>query len=188
VLAQTLIEAGDPIAFADRLVMKPAPLAGAPTKARNILQISVLFDALVANEANEALARAAGYSLASPNVGLNSGMADLATLAPYRGGSIKLPILPEAPAGYHDVPVAGSTAILIQAAPAQHGEDLVRAKCERTYRIPYNAPDGKLDLTAQAPEAIACPYRGLQDTMLRFFGDAFGDRVPVVTGFPVPAR
>lgn len=188
VLAQTLIEAGDPIAFADRLVTKPAPLAGAPTKARNILQISVVFDALVANEANEALARAAGYGLASPNVGLNSGVADLATLTPYRGGGIKLPILPEAAGGYHDVPVAGSTAILIQAAPAQHGEDLVRAKCERTYRIPYNAPDGKLDLTAQAPEAITCPYRGLQDTMLRFFGDAFEGRVPVVTGFPVPTR
>ena len=188
VIAQTLIEAGDPIAFADRLVMKPAPLAGVPTKARNILQISVVFDALVANEANEALARAAGYALASPNVGLNSGVADLATLAPYRGGGIKLPILPEAPGGYHDVPVAGSTAILIQAAPAQHGEDLVRAKCERTYRIPYNTPDGKLDLTAQAPEPITCPYLGLQDTMLRFFGDAFEGRVPVVTGFPVPTR
>jgi len=188
VLAQTLIEAGDPIAFADRLVMKPAPLAGAATRARNILQISVVFDALVANEANEALARAAGYGLASPNVGTNSGVADLATRAPYRGGGIKLPILPEAPDGYHDVPVAGSTAILIQASPAQHGQDLVRAKCERTYRIPYNAPDGKLDLTAQAPEAITCPYRGLQDTMLRFFGDAFAGRVPVVTGFPVPTR
>ena len=188
VIAQTLIEAGDPIAFADRLVMKPAPLAGAPTKARNILQISVVFDALVANEANEALARAAGYALASPNVGLNAGVADLATLAPYRGGGIKLTILPEAPGGYHDMPVAGSTAILIQAAPAQHGEDLVRAKCERTYRIPYNTPDGKLDLTAQAPEPITCPYLGLQDTMLRFFGDAFEGRVPVVTGFPVPTR
>ena len=86
------------------------------------------------------------------------------------------------------MPVAGSTAILIQAAPAQHGEDLVRAKCERTYRIPYNAPDGKLDLTAQAPAPITCPYLGLQDTMLRFFGDAFEGRVPVVTGFPVPTR
>jgi hypothetical protein len=188
VIAQTLIEAGDPIAFADRLVTRPAPLAGAPTKPRNILQISVVFDALVANESNEALARAAGYSLASPNVGPNSGMADLGTLTTYRGGGIKLPILPEAPAGYHDVPVAGSTAVLIQASPAQHGEDLVRAKCERTYRIPYNTPDGKLDLTAQAPEAITCPYLGLQDTMLRFFGDAFAGRVPTVVGFPVPKR
>ena len=188
VIAQTLIEAGDPIAYADRLVLKPAAIGAAPPAARNILQIEVVFDELVANEANEALARAAGYSLASPNVGLNSGASDLATHAPYRGGGIKLPILPEAPDGYHDVPVAGSTAILIQASPAQHGEDLVRAKCDRTYKIPFNTPDGKLDLTRQDPAPITCPYRALQDTMVRFFGDAFEGRVPVVVGFAPPTR
>ncbi|HSO35093.1 MAG TPA: hypothetical protein VLT33_21345 [Labilithrix sp.] len=188
VLAQTLMEAGDPIAYAEHLVTKPMPLAGAPTGARNILQIEVLFDELVANEANEALARAGGYALASPNVGLNAGAADVATGAPYRGGGIKLPILPPAPDGYHDVPVAGSTAILIQAAPAQHGEDLVRAKCQRTYKIPFSTPDGKLDLTRQDPSPITCPYRALQETMVRFFGDAFEGRVPVVTGFAAPSR
>jgi hypothetical protein len=188
VLGQTLIEAGDPIAYADRLVTNPAPLAGSATRARNILQIEVVFDELVANEANEALARAAGYALASPNVGLNAGVADLATHAPYPGGGIKLPMLPEAPGGYHDVPVAGSTAILVQASPAEHGADLVRAKCNRTYRLPFNTGDGKLDLTRQDPTPIACPYRALQDTMVRFFGDAFEGRAPVVTGFAAPAR
>lgn len=189
VVGQTLIEAGDPIAFAQHLVTSPAPLAGTPTKARNILQIEVLFDELVANEANESLARAAGYALASPNVGTNSGIADLQSRAPYRGGGIELPVLPEAPEGYHDVPVAGSTAILIQASPAQHGQDLVSGKCVRTYRIPFSTPDGKLDLTQlQEKEALACPYRALQDTMTRFFGDAFDGRVPVVTGFATPTR
>ena len=188
VIAQTLIEAGDPIAYADRLVLKPATIGTVPPAARNILQIEVVFDELVANEASESLARAAGYGLASPNVGLNSGASDLATHAPYRGGGIKLPILPEAPDGYHDVPVAGSTAILIQASPAQHGEDLVRAKCNRTYKIPFSTPDGKLDLTRQDPAPITCPYRALQDTMVRFFGDAFEGRAPVVIGFTPPTR
>ena len=188
VLAQTLMEAGDPIAYAEHLVLKPMPLAGAPTAARNILQIEVLFDELVANEANEALARAGGYALASPNVGLNAGATDVATGAPYRGGGIKLPILPPAPDGYHDVPIAGSTAILIQAAPAQHGENLVRSKCQRTYKIPFSTADGKLDLTRQDPVPITCPYRTLQETMVRFFGDAFDGRVPVVTGFAAPTR
>jgi dienelactone hydrolase len=188
VIAQTLIEAGDPIAYADRLVLRPAAIGAVPPAARNILQIEVIFDELVANEANEALARAAGYGLASPNVGLNSGASDLATHTPYRGGGIKLPILPDAPDGYHDVPIAGSTAVLIQASPAQHGEDLVRAKCDRTYKIPFNTPDGKLDLTRQDPSPITCPYRALQDTMVRFFGDAFEGRVPVVVGFAPPAR
>ena len=188
VIGQTLIEAGDPIAYAQHLVTAPAALAGTPTKARNILQIEVVYDELVANEANEALARAAGYALASPNVGLNSGISDLATRAPYRGGGIKLPILPEAPDGYHDVPLAGSTAILIQASPAEHGSDLVRAKCNRTYKLPFNTPDGKLQLTRQDPTPITCPYRALQDTMVRFFGDAFEGRVPVVTGLGAPTR
>jgi hypothetical protein len=188
VLGQTLIEAGDPIAYADRLVTSPAPLAGAATKPRNILQISVVFDELVANESNEALARAAGYGLASPNLGPSSGVSDLASRAPYRGGGIKLPLLPPAPDGYHDVPRAGSTAILIQASPAQHGEDLVRSKCQRIYRRPFNTPDGKLDLTRQDPTAIPCPYRALQDTMTRFFGDAFAGRVPVVAGLATPTR
>ena len=188
VIAQTLIEAGDPIAYAEHLVMKPAPLAGAPTKARNILQISVVFDELVANEANEALARAGGYALASPNVGLNSGLSNLVTRTTYRGGGIKLPILPAAPSGYHDVPQAGSTAILIQASPAQHGEDLVRAKCERGYVLPFNDADGKLVLTRQAPKPLTCPYRALQETMVGFFGDAFAGRVPIVKGFATPVR
>jgi len=189
VLAQTLIEAGDPIAYADHLVLKPMPLAGAPTKARNILQIEVLFDELVANEANESLARAGGYALGSPNVGPNAGAADVATGSPYRGGGIKLPILPPAPPeGYHDVPLAGSTAILIQSAPAQHGENLVRSTCERTYKVPFNTADGKLDLLRQDPAPVACPYRVLQETMVRFFGDALDGRVPVVTGFAAPSR
>ncbi len=188
VFAQTLMEAGDPIAYADHLVLKPMPLAGAPTSARNILQIEVLFDELVANESNEALARAGGYALASPNVGLNAGATDVATGTPYRGGGIKLPILPPAPDGYHDVPIAGSTAILIQAAPAQHGEDLVRSTCQRTYKIPFSTPEGKLDLTRQDPTPLTCPYRTLQETMVRFFGDAFEGRVPVVAGFAAPSR
>lgn len=188
VLAQTLAEGGDPIMYASKLVKSPAALAGAPTQPRNILQIEVLYDELVANECDEALARAAGYGMASPNVGPNSGMSDLATKKAYPGGGIKLDVLPPAADGYHDVPKPGVTAILVQASPAQHGSDLVQSKGNRTYRIPYNTPDGKLDLTRQDPVAVPCPYRTLQETMVRFFGDAFDGKVPVVTGFAAPLR
>lgn len=150
VTAQAIAEAGDPIAYASRLVKSPAPLAGAPTGPRNILQIEVLFDELVSNECNEALARAAGYGMASPNVGPNAGIADLASRKTYPGGGIKLEVLPAAPDGYHDVPKAGVTAILVQASPAHHGADLVRSKGTRSYRIPFNKPDGKLDLSNNA--------------------------------------
>ena len=40
----------------------PHMVATKPTKPRNILQIEVLFDELVTNEADEALARAAGIA------------------------------------------------------------------------------------------------------------------------------
>ncbi|MBS2014618.1 MAG: hypothetical protein JST00_17150 [Deltaproteobacteria bacterium] len=188
VIAQTLAEAGDPIAYASRLVKSPAPLAGAPTTPRNILQIEVLYDELVANECNEALARAAGYGMASPNVGPNAGVADLATRATYPGGGIKLDILPAAPDGYRDVPKPGVTAVLVQVSPGHHGADLVRSKGGRSYRIPYNKPDGKLDLSLQSRVDVPCPYRALQETMVRFFGDAFDGKVPVVTGIAAPVR
>jgi len=188
VLAQSIVEAGDPIAYAKRLVIDPAPLAGAPTPPRNVFQIEVVYDELVANEGNESLARAAGYALASPNVGPNAGMADLAARMPYRGGGIDLPILPAAPEGYHDVPKPGVTAILVQTSPAVHGHDLVRSRANRSYRIPYNAPSGRIDPALQDARPVPCPYRELQDTMLRFFGDAFEGRVPVVVGFPAPTR
>ena len=188
VIAQTIAEAGDPIAYASRLVKSPAPLAGAPTSPRNILQIEVLFDELVSNECNEALARAAGYGMASPNVGPNAGVADLATRKPYPGGGIKLDVLPPAPDGYHDIPKPGFTAVLVQASPAHHGADLTRSKGGRSYRIPYNKPDGKLDLSLQSRVDVPCPYRALQETMVRFFGDAFDDKVPVVGGIPTPVR
>jgi len=188
VIAQSIAEAGDPIAYASRLVKSPAPLANAPTTPRNILQIEVLFDELVSNECNEALARAAGYGMASPNVGPNAGVADLATRKVYPGGGIKLDLLPAAPDGYHDVPKPGFTAVLVQASPAHHGADLTRSKGGRSYRIPYNTPDGKLDLNLQGRVDVPCPYRALQETMVRFFGDAFDDKVPVVAGIPAPIR
>jgi len=189
VIGQTLIEGADPIAFAKRLVTDPAPLAGAPTPPRNVLQIEVLFDELVANEGNEALARAAGYGLATPNVGPNAGMADLASRQPYRGGGIKLDILPAPPPdGYHDTPKAGVTALLIQASPGQHGHDLTRSKGNRNYRIPYNTMDGKLELNRQDLVPVPCPYRALQETMVGFFQGAFDGKVPVVTGFAAPIR
>lgn len=188
VIGQALAEGGDPIAYADRLVLSPAPLAGAPTKPRNVLQIEVLYDELVANEGNEALARAAGFGMATPNVGVNAGLADLATNAPFRGGGIELVQLTPDAAGFHDTPVAGVTALLAQVSPAQHGGDLVRARANRSYKIPYNAPDGRLVLERQDPTPVPCPYRELQDVMLRFFEDAFEGKVPVVAGLPAPLR
>ena len=187
-IAQTLGEGGDPIVYADKLVKAPMPLLGAPTKPRNILQIEVLYDELVANEGNEALARAAGFGMATPNVGANAGLADLASSTPFRGGGIELTQLTPAATGFHDTPVPGVTALVAQVSPAQHGANLVRSRANRSYEIPYNTPEGRLVLERRDGIAVPCPYRELQDVMLRFFADAFEGKVPVVTGLPAPVR
>lgn len=188
VVGQALAEGGDPIAYADRIVRSPSPLLGAPTKPRNVLQIEVLYDEIVSNESNEALARAAGFGLATPNVGVNAGLADLKTNAPFYGGGIELVQLTPDATGFHDTPAAGVTALLAQVSPAHHGSNLVRSKASRSYKIPYNAPNGGLVLERQDPIVVPCPYLDLQDVTLRFFADAFEGKVPVVTGLPGPVR
>jgi dienelactone hydrolase len=189
-LGQTLAEAGDPIAYADKLVKAPMPLAGQPTQPRNVFQIEVVYDELVANEANESLARAAGFSMATPNVGPNAGSSD-GSGAPFRSGGIVLPMLPAAPAeGYKDTPIAGVTALVAQVGPAHHGADLVRSTGDRTYRLPFNSKDGKLVVDRlNASFAVPCPYRELQATMVGFFESAFaGTGAPVIAGLPAPKR
>jgi dienelactone hydrolase len=188
-LGQTLAEAGDPIAYADKMVKAPMPLAGQPTQPRNIFQIEVVYDELVANESNEALARAGGWSMASPNVGLNAGSSEVSGAA-FRSGGIVLPFLPASSSGYKDTPVAGTTALVAQVSPAHHGADLVRGSGDRTYRIPFNTKEGKLVVDRlNASFAVPCPYRELQATMVGFFESAFaGGGAPVISGLPAPIR
>ena len=186
-IAQTLAEAGDPIIYAHRIVTDPHPLAGAPTGPRNIFQIEVVYDELVSNESNEALARAGGWGLASPNLGANAGVADRSGAPTYPTGGIILSMLPVGP--LHDTPVAGITAVVAQVSPGHHGADLVRSDGDRQYGIPYNTPQGGLDLQrGEKALPVPCPYRELQAAMLGFFGDAFAGKVPTLAGLPVPVR
>lgn len=188
VVGQALAEGGDPLAYADKLVQHPMPLAGAETAPRNILQLEVVYDELVANEGNEALARAAGFGLAAPNVGPNSGAYDLGGRTPFRGGGIELTTVQPDATGFHDTPKPGVTALLAQVSPGQHGDDLVRSRADRSYGIPYNTKEGGLTLDRRASFSVPCPYRELQDAMLGFFADAFEGKVPVVRGLPTPVR
>jgi hypothetical protein len=122
-------------------------------------------------------------------VGVNSGNAERGASNPYRGGGIELTMLPAPDAtGYHDTPKAGVTALIAQVSPAQHGSNLVKSKGNRSYNIPFNSKEGGLTLERQEGVPVPCPYRELQDAMLRFFSDAFEGKVPVVTGLPAPKR
>lgn len=188
VIGQTLAEPGDPIAYAKALVLAPRPLKGKPTSPRNILQTEVVFDELVANEGGEALARAAGMGLATPNVGSNAGIVDLKNMAL---NTQRVPLKDVAPdaLGIHDTPIAGVTAVVVQASPGQHGYDAVRRAGKRNYAVPYGRTDGTEPfLRLDTPYDVRCPYRELQAAATRFFEDAFAGKVPVVTGFKAPVR
>ena len=187
-MIQTIAEPADPLIYANHLVTSPHDMASKPTKPRNIMQIEVVFDELVTNEADEALARAAGYGLAPPNVGSNAELMDLAH-PEANTHVVPLVAVTSDANGVHDTPVQGTTAVVVQAGPATHGNDLVNSKGTRSFEAPWAlfdtlAPFHKLTTTYD----VRCPYRELQIAMTGFFADAFAGNVPRVQGFKAPAR
>lgn len=188
-LVQTVAELGDPIVYADAIVTHPQPLKGMATKPRNVIQTEVLFDEIVANEAGEALARAAGFALATPNVGSNAELSDLKN---PDGNPHKITFQAATPDGagsIHDAPVMGVTAVLVQTGPGTHGEDLVHSQGTRSFVAPWaqydtGAPYTPLDTMYK----VKCDYLGLQAMARGFFGDAFAGKVPGVSGFKPAVR
>lgn len=189
VLVQTALGPGDPLSYASRLVTAPVAAAGEPAKPRNVVLTEVLYDELVANEGGEALARAAGFSLAAPNAGSNAGIRDIVHL----DANVDRLHLPQASPGadgaIRGVPLAGVTAVVVQTSPGQHGFDLVRRHATHHYGIPYaNYAKGAPFLTLAKTFDVRDAYLPLQATMVGFFGDAFAGRVPGVAGFQPPVR
>ena len=188
-LIGTIFEPSDPLLFASDLVAAPALLKGNPTKARNVLQTEVLFDELVTNEGAEALARAAGFPLAGPNVGSN---AELLDLTKPDANPHKVPLTTAAPdtnGAIHDVPVAGTTAVVVQVGPGTHSGDLVQSTGDRTYAAPWALFD-QTTVWPKAPQpyTVRCPYLESQAMMTGFFSSAFAGQVPVVKGFKPAVR
>ncbi len=187
-LIQTIAEPGDPLIYANHLVTSPHTLATKATKPRNILQVEVLYDEVVTNEAAEALARATGIGLAPPNVGSNAENGDVKnpTSNPH---AVPLIAVTSDANGVHDTPIQGTTAVVVQASPGTHGSDLVDSKGTRTYAAPWALFDTLTPFPkATTPYDVSCPYRELQIAMTGFFADAFAGNVPRVQGFKAPVR
>lgn len=187
---QTAIESGDPIAYAGRVVTDPHPLAGAATAPRNVFQVEVLYDELVSNEANEALARAGGWGLLAPNVGANAGVFDAKSTSSRRQPAPLAEIGPAPATGLVDTPKAGVTTVLVQVSPATHGADLVSSRGTRSYGVPFGSKTGgggpftRFDSTQQYK--VRNPYRELQGSMVGFFESAFAGQAKLVP--PVAPR
>jgi hypothetical protein len=190
-LVQTIVDPHDPLNYASLMVMHPRTIKGMAIPPRNILQIQVVYDELVSNEGNEALARAGGWGYATPNVGSNSGILDYKNLA---NDHSRVPLADGTPDGtmfFHDTPVMGTTAILVQSSPGVHGSDFVASTATRRFGIPYadfDAPDPwhLLDISKQFK--VRCPYRELQASVVQFFDGTFKGQVPVVNVGKAPIR
>ncbi len=187
-LIQTIVDPGDPLDFASYLDTDPQPLAGQPTKPRNVLQTEVLYDEWVPNEANEALARAAGWGLAEPNVGSNSGILDVQNIA-SNPGRLPLPSIPVGSDGtIHDTPAAGTTAVVAQSSPATHGDNLTSSTGSRQYCIPFADFASGAPFTMVTSYAVPDPYLQTQASFIAFFGGTFAGKVPPVTVAVAPVR
>jgi hypothetical protein len=170
-------------------VKSPQPLAGQPTKPRNTLQVQAIYDELVPNEANEAIARAGGWGLGTPNVGSNAEVYDV-TQTDTNPRRTPLPdVNPDGANGIHDTPVAGVTAVLIQCSPCSHGEDMVDRNPQHDFLIPYFDDVGRPNYQRVSPgNKFVEDFLSVQAAMTGFLGDALHDQVPHVKGFAAPVR
>lgn len=188
-LAQLVAEPGDPLDYAEFLIKKMQTVNGVAMAPRNVYQTEVIFDELVPNEANEALARAAGFGLALPNVGSNAGISDLKNPG---GNPHKVPlpdVAPDADGVIANTPFEGITAVVVQTAPSGHGANLVNGTANRTFAVPYaqfetNTPFPLLSKSYR----VKTSYRAMQAVMTQFFEDGFAGRVPRISGFVPPVR
>lgn len=173
-LLQHIVDPGDPLLFAGNIITAPRTVNGVKNPPKNVIQIEVLWDETVSNQSNEALARAAGFPLAEPSVGSMTQI-PLGTATPS-GGVIS------------GVPVAGVTAVLVQAGPATHSSNLFSAKGKHSYKH----PSAQFDLLDPFPVlasdfAVNQPYLSLQTMMTGFFAGSFaGGAAPPVKGFATP--
>jgi hypothetical protein len=187
-LIQLIADAGDPLNYASLLVRNPATINGTVVSPRNILQYEVIYDELVSNEADEALAREGGWGFATPNVGSNSGILDIKNIDDNPG---RLPIpsvMPDAMGYFHDTPNQGGTDIIVQVSPGQHGSDFVSATGTRTFGIPYGNFASGTPFPLVTAFKVPCPYLQLQTTMTLFIGDAFAGNIPRANVLQAPVR
>jgi hypothetical protein len=174
-LIQTILEPADPLTYAPDLVKSPRAAGGKPPVRRNVALLEVIWDELVANEAGEAFARAAGLGLATPNVGSNAGTVDLADMSKNTGRVPFTDVKPDGAGAFHDTPFPGITAVVVQASPAGHGYDVVRKQAKRSYAIPYLRTEESTPFVSLGDQAfwVDNPYLQLTETIRRWFTSAF---------------
>ena len=80
---------------------------------------------------------AAGISIAAPNVGSNAAIDDLKSPDTNPARILFPEAKPDGTGAIKDTPMAGTTAVLVQTGPSQHGSDLVTKTCQHEYKAPF---------------------------------------------------
>ena len=91
---------------------------------------------------------------------------------------------PDGSGAIHDTPMAGTTAVLVQCGPCQHGIDFTTSQGAHAFAVPFAPPFTMLP----SPETYTLPFASTQQMATTFFSDAFQGNVPRVMGFAAPVR
>ncbi len=152
-VAQTIVEAGDSLAFGPHLVTEPLTVSGLErNRPRHVMQIEVMGDEVVPNPSNEALARAIGLDLLTPAARNVDGLATAASVV----------------RGNRTIDGRTATAALVQLNPATHGSNLENQRGELRYRPGFPFPGSDPFPQLAAPIPVDEPSRELQESIVRF--------------------
>jgi hypothetical protein len=91
----------------------------------------------------------------------------------------------------HDTPVQGTTAVVVQLSPGQHGADMVESRGTRQFCIPYgdfSSATPYIHLDTDKYFDVPQPYREVQASIVRFFDEGFQGKVPSVVVPKPPVR
>ncbi len=152
-VAQTIVEAGDSLAFARHLVDEPLTVSGFESNPpKNVMLVEAMGDEVVPNASTEALARAIGLDLASPFARAVDGLA----------------VAPSVVRGNREVGGRSATAALVQQSPAVHGANLEQQRGRMSYRPGFPFPGSDPFPRLAEPVVIAQPLEETQASVIRF--------------------
>ncbi|MBK7977731.1 MAG: hypothetical protein IPK07_32275 [Deltaproteobacteria bacterium] len=152
-VAQTIVEAGDSLAFAPHLVNEPLTVSGFERNSpKSVMLIEAMGDEVVPNVSNEALARAIGLDQASPFARAVPGLA----------------AVPSVVRGNRQVDGRTATAALVQQNPASHGANLENQAGRMSYQPGFPFPGSDPFPRLTQPVAVAQPLEETQGSVLRF--------------------
>ena len=162
---------GDSLTFAPYVFKSPLTLDGSVAPRRNVLAIAAIDDEVVWNGSNDALARALGLAVATPN----------------KGVSVPMPTTSGTAGVFFDAPEAGYTAVYMQQGAASHARNFYGPISPMVFEWPYPRFDDAVIFPAAAePFDMYMPYHQAHEMVGTFLMSGSTGGVPEVHGYVDP--